>query len=219
MSGFLANTGCLLRGTQRFHPERAIVRSAWLLVGVIVVFAPLYGAMMGSFHFVSAEHVCQIAYSAVKLPLLLFATSLVCLPGFFVLNTVLGLREDFGAAVQAILAGQAVLSVVLASLSPVIRFLYFCDVSYQGAILLNGAAFAIATVVAQRVMFRYYRLLIYRRPHHKIMLAAWLVLYTFVGIQMAWALRPFVGSPDAAVTFFRDEPFSNAYVIILRLIF
>ena len=51
------------------------------------------------------------------------------------------------------------------------------------------------------------------------MLYAWLVLYAFVGIQMGWMLRPFIGAPDMATGFFRSEPFSNAYIVVLRLIF
>ena len=50
------------------------------------------------------------------------------------------------------------------------------------------------------------------------MLWLWMLLYAFVGIQMGWMLRPFIGSPALAVTFFRPEPFSNAYEFVLRLI-
>jgi hypothetical protein len=32
-------------------------------------------------------------------------------------------------------------------------------------------------------------------------------------------LRPFVGAPGLPVTFFRDEPFSNAYVAVAKLFF
>jgi hypothetical protein len=32
-------------------------------------------------------------------------------------------------------------------------------------------------------------------------------------------LRPFVGAPDLPVAFFRQEPFTNAYVEIAGLIF
>jgi hypothetical protein len=58
-----------------------------------------------------------------------------------------------------------------------------------------------------------------RNPRHRLMATAWLVLYAFVGIQMGWMLRPFVGSPDRRPAFFRPEPFSNAYVVVARLIF
>ncbi|MFO0837863.1 MAG: hypothetical protein U1D55_05005 [Phycisphaerae bacterium] len=68
-------------------------------------------------------------------------------------------------------------------------------------------------------MRRYYLPLIRREPRHRITLAAWMVLYAFVGIQMGWMLRPFVGAPDEPPQFFRPEPFSNAYVVVARLVF
>jgi hypothetical protein len=50
------------------------------------------------------------------------------------------------------------------------------------------------------------------------MLLAWAALYIFVGIQMGWMLRPFIGDPAAPVGFFRPEPFSNAYEVVARLL-
>lgn len=215
----LRHTDDLLRGSDLLRGTRDATERHKLLVLTILIFAPCYGALMGSYRLDSAERWLQVCYSAVKLPILLFATSLICLPGFFVLNSILGLRDDFAEALGAILAGQAGLSVVLAALAPVTRFMYFCDVDYRAALLLNLAAFGIATFAAQTIMRRHYRLLIQRRPYHRLALTAWLVLYSFVGIQMAWTLRPFIGSPGARVTFFREEPFTNAYVVVIGLIF
>lgn len=174
---------------------------------------------MGSFHFDRPERILQVLYSASKMPLLLLTTSALCLPGFFVLNTVLGLRNDFRESLQAILAGQAGLAVTLAALTPFTRFWYFSTLSYRGALLFNAGAFTVATLAGHMVMLRYYHVLIRRRRAHRIMLSAWVTMYAFVGIQMGWTLRPFVGDPDAPTAFFRQEPFTNAYVIIVRLLF
>src|SRR5262249_6219663 len=149
--------------------------------------------------------------AAVKVPLLIFVTTVVCLPGFFVLNTVLGLREDFGRAMRAILAGQAGLTVALASLGPITRFAYVSGVDHRQALLFNALMFTVATVIGQVVMLRRYRELTAqpgRGRRHLLMLWAWVVLYAFVGMQMGWMLRPFVGAPGLPVAFFRDEPFS-----------
>jgi hypothetical protein len=54
--------------------------------------------------------------------------------------------------------------------------------------------------------------LVARNPRHRIGLAAWLLLYMFVAIQLAWVLRPFVGSPELPTGFFRQEVWGNAYV-------
>lgn len=213
----LAQTDLFLRGQGLFAPEKAAVRPAWWLPAIVCCFAAIYGAVMGSYRLDNSQRLLMLVFGAIKVPLLLFATSALCLPGFFVLNTLLGLRDDFREAMQAILAGQAGLSVVLASLSPITRFWYFSTFSYRGALLFNAAMFTIGTLAAQIVMLRYYRVLIRRHPRHRIMLAAWVVLYAFVGIQMGWILRPFVGSPDFPVEFFRDKAFSNAYVVVVNL--
>lgn len=186
---------------------------------MILCFAAVYGGFMGSFHFVFVERLRQVFYSGVKVPLLLFATTLLCLPGFVVLNTLLGLRDDLRESLQAILAGQAGLSIVLASLGPITRFWYFSSTSYRGALLFNTSIFAAATIAGHLLTIRYYRALVARHPYHRIAQYAWVVAYAFVGIQMGWTLRPFVGSPDMPTSFFRNEPFSNAYVVIVRLVF
>jgi hypothetical protein len=195
----------------------------WRALAVLVLVAgAVYGAIMGSYALHSPERLLMVLYAGVKVPLLIFATSAVCMPAFFVLNTVLGLRPDFGRAVRAVLAGQAALTVALASLGPLTRFVYFCGVSHRAALLVNAAMFTAGTVAAQVVMWRRYRVLMQepgRGAGHRVMLWAWVVMYAFVGMQMGWMLRPFVGTTDKAVTFFREEPFTNAYVVIARLVF
>lgn len=208
----------LLRGAGRFSPGAPSPEAARLAILIILVAAPMYGAVMGSYGMDSPERLLQAAYSAIKLPFLLGATTLVCLPGFFVLNTALGLRADWPAALRAILGGQAALSISLLSLAPVTRFIYFSTTSYQHAHLANFAAFSLATLAGQAVMRRAYRPLVARRPMHRAALIAWIGLYAFVGIQMGWMLRPFIGAPGVPTTFLRDEPFSNAYVVVARLL-
>lgn len=219
MRTLLMNTDALLRGTGTFAPgDTRLQQTRWALA-LLVVFAPIYGAAMGSYQFDSAERLWQVVFAAVKVPLLLMATTLLCLPAFFVLNTVLGLREDFVEALRAILSGQAALGITLAALAPLTRFWYFSVGDYRAALLFNAAMFALATLAGHVVMFRFYRVLVRRNANHRLMAVLWLCLFSFVGIQMGWMLRPFVGDPNAEVAFFRAEPFSNAYVVVARLVF
>ncbi len=219
MSAALTHTDEFLRGAGPFDPAATAVRPWWWLPVMVLTFGPIYGGLMGSYQLDSAERLLQVLYAGSKVPLLLFATSVICLPGFFVLNTLLGLRDDLRESLQAILAGQAGLSVTLAALGPLTRFWYFTTENYRAALLFNVAMFAIATLAGHLIMLRYYRPLIRRHRHHRIALLGWIGLYAFVGVQMGWTLRPFIGSPDLAVAFFRDEPFSNAYVVVARLLF
>jgi hypothetical protein len=188
------------------------------LVAAILLCGSLYGAFMGTYACDSPERLKMVAYAAVKVPLLVLATTALCLPGFFVFNTVAGLRDAFARALRAILAGQAGSAVALASLGPLIRIVYSSGVSHRWALLANSALFTLATLGGHMVLLRQYRRLVGEEPRHRLMLRLWLGMYAFVGTQLGWMLRPFVGAPGLPVTFFRDEPFSNAYVAIAQLL-
>ena len=173
------------------------------LTGQLVLFGLLYGVAMGSFRGLVAESqwMRQIVYSAIKVPLLLTATFAISLPSFYVVNTLLGLRRDFGAAIRSLVAAQAGLAIVLASLAPFTLFWYASCRGYREALLFNGAMFAIASFTAQWLVRGYYRPLVANNPRHRQVLWCWLVVYMLVGIQMAWLLRPFIGSPAVEVRF------------------
>ena len=51
------------------------------------------------------------------------------------------------------------------------------------------------------------------------MLRIWLGVYAFVGIQMGWLLRPFIGDPSLPVSFFRADSWGNAYVNVAEVIY
>jgi hypothetical protein len=103
-------------------------------------------------------------------------------------------------------------------LAPFTAMWYLSFANYNMAVLFNGLMFAIASFSAQLVLRRLYQPLIARNPRHRLLLRIWLGLYVFVGIQMAWVLRPFVGNPDLPTRFLREESWSNAYVAVARMI-
>jgi hypothetical protein len=186
----------------------------------LVAFAMAYGAVMGTFRGLVGrdQWLLQIAYSAIKAPLLLTGSFIIGLPSFFVLSTLLGLRRDFAESVRALVAAQAGLAIVLASLGPLTLLWYASSADYQHALLFNGVMFAAATLAAQYLLRNYYRPLVQRDPRHHRLLLCWAFIYMLVAIQLAWLLRPFIGSPQVEVQFLRPEAWDNAYVIVGRLI-
>ncbi|WP_165244407.1 hypothetical protein [Paludisphaera soli] len=198
-------------------PPARPVSWRWRLA-ILVVFGLAYGAAMGSYGDPPAARPLQMAYSAIKVPLLLGASFAICLPTFFVFNTLFGLRDDFPRVVAALASTQAGLTVILAALAPLTAFAYASGIDYRPAVLLNGLMFATASFGAQALLRRNYRELIAGNPLHGPMLRAWLVLYVFVGIQMGWILRPFIGEPTRPTQFFREEGWSNAYVVVMEMV-
>ena len=83
----------LLRARGVFAVESAVV--PWARIAGLVVTAGLaYGLVMGSL----GGNATGAVYSCVKLPMLLTFSLVVCLPNFYVMNAILGLRADFPAA-------------------------------------------------------------------------------------------------------------------------
>jgi hypothetical protein len=180
----------------------------------VLIFGGVYGALMGTFGGVLGDRLLLILFAAIKVPLLLTVTFLVCLPSFFILNTLLGVREDLEPVLHALVATQAALTILLVSLAPVTLFWYASCPDYNAAILFNALIFGIASLSAQWLLRRHYEPLITRNPRHQTLLRIWLILYAFVGIQTGWVLRPFIGSPDLPAQFFREEAWGNAYVAL-----
>lgn len=203
----------LIRRDRRQTAQTPIAQ--WLIL--VVVCSASYGLVMGSFGGVMGERAWQLAFSAIKVPLLLLVTFVICLPSFFVLNTLLGLRSDFPEVLRALTATQAGLTIVLASLAPYTMLWYASFANYQQAVAFNTVMFGIASVTAQLVLKRLYEPLVRRRGEHRQMMWLWIVLFAFVGIQLAWVLRPFVGDPHSEVQFFRKDAWDNAYIIVFRM--
>jgi hypothetical protein len=210
----------LLRGDEPVAPVMRGQRRPVLgsLILAIVAYGMFYGAVMGSYGGMSGWRLWQAVYSAVKVPFLMIATFLLSLPSFFVLNTLFGLRDDFARVVRALMATQAGLTVILSALAPFTAFWYVSGSDYQPAILFNGMMFAIASFSAQWMLRREYLPLIESNAKHRWMLRTWIVIYVFVGIQMGWVLRPFIGNPGMPVQFFRQGSWSNAYEVVFQMI-
>lgn len=217
MRMLLTQADAVLRARWSAAEGAAQPRTLARLAAVLVLFGVIYGGVMGTYGLPEGR-VLQILYSAVKVPLLLLITFGLSLPSFFVINSLMGLRGDFTYALRALIAAQAGLTVVLAALAPFTAMWYASVVDYNAAILVNTAMFGFASITAQQLLKRYYRPLIERDRRHLLMLRAWLVIYAFVGVQMGWVLRPFIGHPAGPTRFFREEAWGNAYVQIWQII-
>ncbi len=213
-------------------PDDILRRAAWTvradaplatlprLLACVVLFGGAYGAAMGLYRGLNGQPgwLLQVGYSAIKTPLLITGSFAVSLPTFFVVSTLLGLRRDFGRSVRALVAAQAAMAITLSALAPLTLVFYGSSSNYRQALLFNGAMFATASFAGQVVLRSHFRPLISRNPLHRRLLLAWGIAYAFVATQLAWLLRPFIGSSTLAVTFFRPEAWDNAYVVVARLV-
>ena len=202
--------------TRAGNSARALMR----LLTCLVCFSLCYGAVMGSYRGLAGQPQWQwqIFYSGVKVPMLLSISFCLSLPSFFVFSTLLGLRRDFAQAVRSLVASQTGLAIALTAMAPLTLLWYASSDDYRGALLFNGVVFAAASLAAQFLLRSYYRPLVARNPRHRILLVCWGAVYVLVAIQLAWLLRPYIGSQGNEVQFLRPEAWDNAYVVVLRLI-
>lgn len=163
------------------------------------------------------ERMPQVLYSALKVPLLFSVTAALGMPSFWLFNLLMGLGEDWGRVLRSLILTQTTLALVLVSLAPFTLLCYFSTDDYYLAVSFNALMFAVAALCAQQRLRQHYAPLIARDARHRLLLRAWLLIYAFVGVQMGWVLRPFIGDPTKPAEFLRAGAWSNAYEFVARL--
>jgi hypothetical protein len=197
----------ILRNRYRFFEEirEGIDLNSKMMAMLVccVTFFALYGAVMGSSH-----SLWQTLSSAVKLPLLFLATLFVCVPSLYFFSLLFGSNQSLSQSLAVILTAITVTSVLLLSCAPIILFFLLTTSQYQFFKLLNVAIFAISGVMG--VVFLYQGMRVVSGPEtegnrsRKWVLVLWMFVYAFVGSQMAWTIRPFIGAPGTPFELFRQ---------------
>jgi hypothetical protein len=179
-----------------------------LYVAVIIVGAGFYGAAMGWW-----RDPQQALYVAIKFPLIILLTTV----GNALLNAMLapllGLNIPFRQSFSAILMSFVIAAAILGAFSPLLAFLIWnappmspeavSGTTYSFIKLTNVAAIAFAGAVGNVRLFQLLTRLGGRRIVAFLVLFAWLAGNLFLGSQLSWILRPFIGSPSLPVEFFR----------------
>jgi hypothetical protein len=164
----------------------------------LLALCAFYGASAGAY-----AGPAQALSAAIKLPVLFVGTLAICFPGFFVIQVLAGSRLRL-AQVLALISGALALSaIVLAAIVPVALFFLLTGANYHFLELLHvaivlGSGLVGMAALHEGLAFACEKRGVYPRRAMTIM-QVWAVLFAFVGVQMAWNLRPFVGD--------RAEPF------------
>ncbi len=168
-----------------------------------ILFLALYGAVMGSTH-----SLWQALSSAVKLPLLFLATLLVCSPTLYFFNILFGSDQSLTQSIALILTAITTTAVLLLSFAPIVLFFLLTTSQYQFFKLLNVAVFTIAGITGVLFLSQGMRVVSASAQEgataRRRILRAWILVYAFVGSQMAWTLRPFIGAPSMQFELFRQ---------------
>jgi len=178
-----------------------------------IAFLALYGAVLGSTH-----SLWQALSSAVKLPILFLATLVVCSPTLYFFNVLFGSNQSLTQNFALILTAVTVTSVLLLSFTPVVLFFLLTTSGYQFFKLLNVAICAISGWMGVLFLSQGMQIVSAAGKEgaaaRRNVIRLWIVLYAFVGSQMAWTLRPFIGAPSMKFELFRQLG-GNFYANIL----
>jgi hypothetical protein len=207
----VAEIATLLRGEAEpisHWSEQWSTRRLALHVGVIIVGAGCYGAAMGWWR--EPE---QAWFTAIKFPLVILLTAAGNALINGMLAPLLGLNVPFRQSLAAILISLTIAAAILGAFSPLIGFLVWNapPMSRQAVFgpvynlikLTHVAAIAFAGTAGNvRLLQLLTRLAGSRAVAFRVLLA-WLGGNLFLGSQLSWILRPFIGSPVLPVEFLR----------------
>ena len=196
----------LLRNRFRFFAEIRdnveIPRKIRAMLFWSAIFLGVFGAVIGSDH-----SVWQALASSVKLPALFLLTLLVCLPTLYFFNIIFESSLSLSQNFALLLAAVTMTAVVLLAFAPVVLFFLISTSQYQFYKLLNVGIFAVAGWIGIRQLGQGLKMLTTNDRRGVTargrILRLWMLLYAFVGSQLAWTLRPFFGAPGLPFELFR----------------
>jgi hypothetical protein len=210
----------LLRGEpQLLHAwsESWDVNRLALCVGVIFTGAGLYGAAMGGWRAPLAA-----LFVAIKFPLIILLTA----AGNALLNAMLapllGLNISLRQSFLTILMSFTIVAAILGAFSPLVAFMVWNAPpmaldparsvgTYSFIQVTHVAVIAFAGIAGHIRLVQLLRELSGNPTIARRVLIAWLAVNLFLGSQLCWILRPFIGSPGLPVEFLRAEAFHGNF--------
>ena len=197
-------------------------------IAVIAVGAGCFGAAMGWWR--APE---QAFYVAIKFPFILLLTAL----GNTLLNAMLapllGLNISLRQSLLAILMSFAIAAAILGAFSPLVGFLVWnapamtpdvkSTATYGLIKLVDVVVIAFAGIAGNVRLFQLLAQLGGSRRIAWRVLVAWLVGNLFLGSQLSWIARPFMGAPQLPVVFLREGAlqgnfYENVWSTVVQLV-
>lgn len=157
----------------------------------------------------ATHSLAQVGSSAIKLPILFVVTLVICTPSLYFFNLFFGSRQTITQNIALVLTAMTTTAVLLVSFAPVTLFFLLTTSQYDFFKLLNVAVFAISGSLGISFLRQGMRITNDAdNPEgadtRRTVFALWVLLYAFVGSQLAWTLSPFIGEPDYEFILFKQ---------------
>jgi len=184
---------------------------------LIAVLCFAYGVVMGSYNSLP-----QAMLTGVKIWLLMFLTMLICFPSLYIVQLILGSKMAIKQLLILLLSGFVVVTTVMVAFAPIVLFFQLSGDNYQFMQLLHVFVFLFSGFYGMKIVLEALkRVFESNEVYPKIGLTVfkvWVVIFAFVGMQLSWNLRPFIGSKDLPFELFRTETRGNFYTTVFGAI-
>jgi len=180
---------------------------------IICLFAFFYGVVMGSYH-----SFIQSLVAGVKLIVLFLSTVILCFPSFFIVQQVLGSKMSFRQMTMVVLGGVVLTATIALSFAPIVIVFQVTGGNYHFLQLLHVAIFIFAGIFGMRLMVDALKYVCDQKNIYPqigvTVFRIWVIILAFVGIQLAWNLRPFLCEKNEEFKWFRKYE-GNFYTAII----
>jgi len=180
---------------------------------LICCFAFLYGIVIGSYH-----SLLQSVVAGLKVIVLFISTILICFPSFFIIQQVLGSKMRIRQMLVIVLSGVVLTATIALSFAPIVIVFQVTGGNYHFLQLLHVAIFIFAGIFGMRLMVDALK---YACENKNIypqvgvtVFRIWIIILAFVGIQLAWNLRPFLCEKNEEFKLFRKYE-GNFYTAVV----
>lgn len=170
-----------------------------------------YGFSMGL-----ASGMKQAVSSLVKLPLLFLLTLALCFPALFIIGMFMGSPLSCVQTLTLVLSAIALQAMLFGASAPIVLF-FAIGSGYDFMKLLHVAILGVSGLCG--LVFLHHAMRVALGPGFgstHVLFFVWFMIDGFVGCQMAWMLRPFLGDPHLKYQWFRTRGGEmNFYLAVL----
>jgi len=206
----------IFQNAESYFEERSKDQSKRLILNqllIICAFTFLYGIVMGSYH-----SFLQSLIAGLKVTFLFISAILICFPSFYVIQQVLGSKMTLRQMIFIILSGFVLTAAIAISFAPIVILFQLTGGNYHFLQLLHVSIFVFSGIFGMRLMVEALKFAcekkdIYPRIGVNVF-RIWMIILAFVGIQIAWNLRPFLNNKTEEFKLFRKYE-GNFYTAII----
>jgi len=180
---------------------------------LICIFSFCYGVVMGCYH-----SFAQAMAAGAKVTVLFTLALLICFPAFYIIQFILGSKLKLKPMISIILSGFVLTTAIMVSFAPIVVIFLLTGSNYYFLQLLHIAIFILSGIFGMLTVIEALKYSCEAKSIYPqtgvVVFRFWVVILAFVGIQLAWNFRPFLGDRGQPFELFREYE-GNFYTALI----